>query len=104
MEGRTQSEARQDFDSQLTPIHWSDLRSTQGESHIRQQISGSSILHKTTQDPARQRFTSRADFSALSFPNHRNNMMTTLMSMKTMTMMIHIQTSMLLLYRLLQIL
>lgn len=68
MEGRTQSEARQDFDSKLTPIRWSDLRSTQGESHTRQQVSIS-----TTHDPARQRFTSRANFSALSFPHHRNN-------------------------------
>ena len=30
-------------------------------------------MDKTTHDPARQRFTSRANFSALSFPNHRNN-------------------------------
>ena len=30
-------------------------------------------MHKTTHDSARQRFTSRANFSALSFPNHRNN-------------------------------
>ena len=39
MEGRAQSEARQDFDAKLTPIRYEDLRYTQGESHTRHQIS-----------------------------------------------------------------
>ena len=38
MEGRAQSEARQDFDAKLTPIRYEDLRYTQGESHTRHQI------------------------------------------------------------------
>ena len=39
MEGRAQSEARQDFDAKLTPIRYEDLRHIQGENHTRQQIS-----------------------------------------------------------------
>ena len=39
MEGRAQSEARQDFDAKLTPIRYEDLRHIQGEFHTRQQIS-----------------------------------------------------------------
>ena len=39
MEGRAQSEARQDFDAKLTPICYEDLRYTQAESHTRHQIS-----------------------------------------------------------------
>jgi hypothetical protein len=41
MEGRAQSEARQDFDAKLTPIRYEDLRHTQGESHARLQTSTS---------------------------------------------------------------
>jgi hypothetical protein len=39
MEGRAQSEARQDLDARLTPIRYEDLRYTQGESHARHQVS-----------------------------------------------------------------
>ena len=39
MEGRAQSEARQDFDAKLTPIRYEDLRHTQGEFHTRLQTS-----------------------------------------------------------------
>jgi hypothetical protein len=39
MEGRAQSEARQDLDARLTPIRYEDLRYTQGESHTRHQVS-----------------------------------------------------------------
>jgi hypothetical protein len=39
MEGRAQSEARQDLDARLTPIRYEDLRHTQGESHTRHQVS-----------------------------------------------------------------
>ena len=42
MEGRAQSEARQDFDAKLTPIRYEDLRYTQAESHTRHQTSTSS--------------------------------------------------------------
>ena len=39
MEGRAHSEARQDFQHQLTPIKYEDIRKTQGESHQRQQVN-----------------------------------------------------------------
>ena len=39
MEGRLHSEARQDFDSKLTPVRYEDIRHTQGESYTRQQTS-----------------------------------------------------------------
>jgi hypothetical protein len=42
MEGRLNSEARQDFDSKLTPIRYEDIRHTQGESNTRQQTNFSS--------------------------------------------------------------
>jgi hypothetical protein len=45
MEGRLQSEARQDFDSKLTPIRYEDIRHTQGETHTRQQINFHSKPH-----------------------------------------------------------
>jgi hypothetical protein len=37
MEGRSQSEARMDFDAKLTPIRYEDVRHTQGESNTRMQ-------------------------------------------------------------------
>ena len=42
MEGRLNSEARQDFDSKLTPIRYEDIRHMQGESNTRQQTNFSS--------------------------------------------------------------
>ena len=39
MEGRLHSEARQDFDSKLTPVRYEDIRHTQGEAYTRQQSS-----------------------------------------------------------------
>jgi hypothetical protein len=45
VEGRLQSEARQDFDSKLTPIRYEDIRHTQGESNTRQQINFYSKPH-----------------------------------------------------------
>jgi hypothetical protein len=39
MEGRLNSETRQDFDSKLSPVRYEDLRHTQGESYTRQQSS-----------------------------------------------------------------
>jgi hypothetical protein len=38
MIGRSQSEDRQDFQHQLTPIKYDDIRKTQGESHQRHQV------------------------------------------------------------------
>ena len=39
MEARSQSEARQDLDSKLTPIRYDEIRDTAGESNARQQIN-----------------------------------------------------------------
>ena len=39
MEGRLNSEARQDFDAKLSPVRYEDIRHTQGESYNRQQTS-----------------------------------------------------------------
>ena len=39
MEARSQSEARQDLDSKLTPIRYDEIRHTAGESNARQQIN-----------------------------------------------------------------
>ena len=39
MEGRLNSEARQDFDAKLSPIRYEDIRHTQGESYTRQQTN-----------------------------------------------------------------
>ena len=95
MEGRTQSEARQDFDSKLTPIRWSDLRENLTS-------DSKSLAHQSC---TRLRMIRRDNVSLLALSSPRSPfltiatifMMTTLTSMKTMTMMIHIQTSMLLL-------
>jgi hypothetical protein len=65
MEGRTQSEQRQDFDSKLTPVRWNEVRHTQGESHSRHQVS-TSVTHKTAHDHLRNRNPTRTHFSALS--------------------------------------
>ena len=69
MEGRTQSEARQDFDSKLTPPRWNELRHTQGESHGRQQVSSATTQNKQPYDSTKARFPSRANYSAISVPD-----------------------------------
>ena len=43
MKARTQSEARQDLDSKLTPIRYDDIRNTAGESNTRQQINAPTL-------------------------------------------------------------
>ena len=65
MEGRSHSEARQDFDSQLTPMRWNELRSTQGESHSRHQISASNLPHQRAPEISKTRPHFRTNFSAL---------------------------------------
>ena len=47
MSGRSQSEDRQDFQHQLTPIKYEDIRKTQGESHQRQQMFAPRHQHPT---------------------------------------------------------
>ena len=74
MEARTQCEARQDFDSKLTPVRWNELRHTQGESHSRQQVPSSTTQNKQPYDSTKTRFPSRATFSALSVPDSLDNL------------------------------
>ena len=63
MEGRSQSEARMDFDAKLTPIRYEDIRHTQGESYTRMQTPTNS--HHTNQYDSRPRqLPSRVGFSA----------------------------------------
>ena len=68
MEGRSHSEARQDFDSQLTPMRWSELRHTQGESYSRHQTATSTASNVPSQrvvDVHKTRPAFRTNFSAL---------------------------------------
>ena len=67
MEGRSQSESRQDFDSKLTPIRYEDIRLTQGESYQRQQIQQPTRQSHTSQDNKGSRdFKSRSQQQHLS--------------------------------------
>jgi hypothetical protein len=66
MEGRSQSESRQDFDSKLTPIRYEDIRQTQGESYQRQQIQQPTRHSHTNPDQKGSRdFKSRSHLSAI---------------------------------------
>ena len=66
MEGRTQSEVRQDFEAKLTPIRYEDIRHTQGESFQRQQIRHPSRSSISTPQNGRYRdATSRPSFAAI---------------------------------------
>ena len=67
MIGRSQSEDRQDFQQQLTPIKYDDIRKTQGESHQRQQAYPSRSQHQSS--PSYRSFDnkSRSSMAALDF-------------------------------------
>ena len=69
MEGRAQSEARQDFDAKLTPIRYEDLRHTQGESHARFQTTSSGRLPFVTPRKYDQR--PQSNFSSLSISSQQ---------------------------------
>lgn len=69
MEGRAQSEARQDFDAKLTPIRYEDLRHTQGESHARFQTPSSGRLPFVTPRKYDQR--PQSNFSSLSISSQQ---------------------------------
>jgi hypothetical protein len=71
MEGRAQSEARQDFDAKLTPIRYEDLRYTQGESHTRHQISTPSRPPFTTPRNNNQR--QQSTFSSLELSTQQTS-------------------------------
>ena len=65
MEGRSNSEIRQDFDAKLTPIRYEEIRHTQGETNTRFQTP--SYGHQvSSHEPTRARqMPSRAGFSAI---------------------------------------
>jgi RNase H-like domain found in reverse transcriptase len=65
MEGRSQSESHQEFDSKLTPIRYEDIRLTQGESYLRQQIQQPTRQSHTNQDRKGSR-----DFKSRSHQQH----------------------------------
>ena len=69
MEGRSHSEARQDFDSQLTPMRWSELRHTQGESYSRHQMptsTSSKTPYQRVAEVHKTRPAFRTNFTALT--------------------------------------
>ena len=68
MEGRAQSEARQDFDAKLTPIRYEDLRYIQGESHARSQLTTASRPPFVT--PRKYDPRPKSSFSSLEIPLH----------------------------------
>ena len=73
MEGRSQSEARMDFDAKLTPIRYEDVRHTQGESNIRMQTP-SQGHNVSPYDPSKSRHQpSRVGFSAIDLQAHSDN-------------------------------
>lgn len=65
MEGRSASEARQDFDAKLTPIRYDDILHTQAESHTRFQVPHLGSNYGTQQAPRSQQQSQRVSFSAL---------------------------------------
>lgn len=60
LEGKTQSDARQDLDSKLTPIRYDDIRHTQGESHTRQQVHSQKSSIQQTYNSSRPKSTLNA--------------------------------------------
>jgi hypothetical protein len=67
MVGRSQSEDRQDFQHQLTPIKYDDIRRTQGESHQRQQVYTSRTQHQAPSSYRSYDNKTRASMAALDF-------------------------------------
>jgi hypothetical protein len=60
LEGKTQSDARQDLDSKLTPIKYDDIRQTQGESYTRQQVPSQKSSFQHTYNSSRPQSTLHA--------------------------------------------
>jgi hypothetical protein len=69
LEGRSNSEARQDFDAKLTPIRYEEIRHTQGESFQRQQIHSPARHTLNAPDHGRYKDSKpRITFAALDEP------------------------------------
>ena len=73
MIGRSQSEDRQDFQQQLTPIKYDDIRRTQGESHQRQQVYPSRNQHQASPSYRSYDTKPRSSMAALDFPETTSN-------------------------------
>lgn len=67
MIGLSQSEDRQDFQHQLTPIKYDDIRKTQGESHQRQQVYSSRNQHQVPSSYRSYDTKPRSSMAALDF-------------------------------------
>jgi hypothetical protein len=67
MIGRSQSEDRQDFQQQLTPIKYDDIRKTQGEYHQRQQVYPSRTQHQASPSYRSYDTKPRSSMAALDF-------------------------------------
>ena len=67
MIGRSQSEDRQDFQQQLTPIKYDDIRKTQGEYHQRQQVYPSRNQHQASPSHRSYDTKPRSSMAALDF-------------------------------------
>lgn len=67
MIGRSQSEDRQDFQQQLTPIKYDDIRKTQGEYHQRQQVYPSRNQHQASPSYRSYDTKPRSSMAALDF-------------------------------------
>jgi hypothetical protein len=65
MEGRSQSEARMDFDAKLTPIRYEDVRHTQGESNTRMQTPSHGHQASSYEATRSRHQHSRVGFSAI---------------------------------------
>lgn len=67
MIGRSQSEDRQDFQHQLTPIKYDDIRKTQGESHQRHQVYTSRSQHQAPSSYRSYDTKPRSSMAALDY-------------------------------------
>jgi hypothetical protein len=67
MIGRSHSEDRKDFQQQLTPIKYDDIRKTQGESHQRQQVYPSRNQHQASSTYRSYDTKLRSSMAALDF-------------------------------------
>jgi hypothetical protein len=65
MEGRSASEARQDFDAKLTPIRYDDILHTQAESYTRFQGPHQGTHYGSQETPKSHHQSQRVGFSAL---------------------------------------
>lgn len=74
MTARSESESRQDFQHQLTPIKYEDIRKTQGESTQRQQVNFTPRQQYSAQSSQRSHGSHhRSSLAAISAPDNAND-------------------------------